>query len=251
MDACVQATMTPLAAGRPVRPGRIVLPRSTLTALLADLRVNRAVRVEAAARDFIGITTGLAQAGGNAVSAALAGAGRAEAWQHYPLEGRPDPEREPGYYYHCHESGARHPAEHGHFHLFMPVPTARRGAARGYVHLAAIAVDGHGLPVRLFTTNRWVTDETWLPAPRVQRLAHRFRLAGSDPLQRWINAVAGAFRPQLDLLLARRDARLQELSARRPLRAVLEDRRIETLSDCRISIHQQVAALEAADIRSK
>jgi hypothetical protein len=57
-------------------------------------------------------------------------------------------------------------AEHGHFHLFAQLGKDDRQIPR-YTHLLGIAVDARGLPLRLFTTNRWVTDETWLPAPSV------------------------------------------------------------------------------------
>ena len=226
-------------------PARLGLGHGALVRSLADLRMNRAVRVAAAARSFVELTTAFARAGGNVVQAALGDEAAAEAWRHYPAAGRPDAEAASSYYYHCHDPrDGRHRAEHGHFHLFAPVRAA--GGARGYAHLFAIGVDAHGLPRRLFTTNRWVTDETWLPAGQLARYVERYRLDGEAPLTRWLEAVAGTFQPQILALLERRDARFAALTQRRPAHAVLEDRRIETLSEVEVSIQRQVAAIEAA-----
>ncbi len=129
-------------------------------------------------------------------------------------------------------------AEHGHFHLFlraegMPPGVAplvfpevevlrrqktettppqaapmRRGSSDRVAHLVAIAVDGHGEPVRLFTTNRWVTGETWYRAADVVRMLDRFGPQGggdSALLDRWLGALVGLYRGDIEWLLERRD----------------------------------------------
>src|SRR5207248_5979454 len=67
-----------------------------------------------------------------------------------------------------------------------PVPPQsaplKRGGSDEVVHLVAIAIDGRGEPVRLFTTNRWVTGETWYCADDVIRMLDRFQVSGDMPL---------------------------------------------------------------------
>lgn len=142
------------------------------------------------------------------------------------------------YYYHCHDARETPAGEHGHFHVF-----ARRADGR-HVHLAGVAVDAVGWPRRLFTTNRWVTDEVLVPAAAV--LAEADRLAARaypDPLTRWLLPQLALFRPQLAALLQRRDLRLRALRRGRSRQRLLEDRRIRVLSQCRIDLPAQIAAL--------
>ena len=41
-------------------------------------------------------------------------------------------------------------------------------------HVVAISMDSKGRPLRLFTTNRWVTGETWYRADDVCKVIGRF-----------------------------------------------------------------------------
>ncbi len=117
-------------------------------------------------------------------------------------------------------------------------------------HLVAISMDACGLPVRLFTTNRWVTGETWYGAEDVMRMLDRFavdRGAPSRPLNGWITDMFTLFRPQMRALLAARDAAI--MSWRRRHRGkihVFEDRRLEVTSAAEIDIEDQVQRVEAA-----
>lgn len=143
------------------------------------------------------------------------------------------------YYYHCHDARETPRGEHGHFHLFA------RNRDGSHTHLVGVAVDGSGWPLRLFTTNRWVTDEALAPAPRVLALADQAaRLRQRDPLARWLLALLVLFRPQLGALLRQRDARLRALRRGRHRDRLFEDRRVRVLSQCRVSLPGQVAALE-------
>ena len=78
---------------------------------------------------------------------------------------------------------------------------------------AVFGVDASGWPMRLFTTNRWVTDEAWASAPDVLVLADRVVRSHrpADALGRWLFAQLDLFRPQIEVLLRRRDARLRAL----------------------------------------
>lgn len=173
--------------------------------------------------------------------------------------------------------------EHGHFHLFlrargmppgvsplvMPefavannpaapkaplIPsapqTAEGEAADPWSHLVAIAMDASGAPLRFFTTNRWVTGETWYPAADVARMLDRFvpGAAGTTTLlDRWIAAMLGLYKPQLCELLAKRDAAVMDWRRRRRAKVhVLEDRRLEVTSTLPIDIEAQLTGIATA-----
>ena len=177
-------------------------------------------------------------------------------WRHYPDGDIFDPRGGGLAYFHAHEAAERVPGELGHFHLFASPHRAPVGERRRFVHLVGLSVDAHGQPMRLFTTNRWVTGEAWREAPAVLRLADRFELdlpRPSRPLNRWLGAMPRLFRPQLERLLAERDqriaARVREIDpsgGSAAIRQVLEDRTLHVVSECAVSLPGQVAALETA-----
>ncbi len=182
-----------------------------------------------ACAQLIAAMQGLALSG-QTVPGLLIGAGAATHWTHYPADDAHDPASGFRYYYHVHPR-TRHP-EHGHFHVFHH----GRGQAQP-THLLGAAVDRLGMPVRVFATNRWVTDEQVQPATRVwQRLRrlHMTRPPRLQPVHDWIAALALAFAPQIRALLAERDERIRTGRA-----GLLEDRRIAVLSARRISLHRQ------------
>ena len=51
-------------------------------------------------------------------------------------------------------------------------------------HLVAIAVNSRGEPIRLFTTNRWVTGETWYHADDIIGMLDRFAIFDVEPSRR-------------------------------------------------------------------
>ena len=186
----------------------------------------------------------LAKQGHTAVHEVLPSRTTAEPWVQYPARMIEDSAAGTAFYYHDHGFSKRRPDERGHFHVFL-----RDGADR-YSHLTAIAIDFRGLPVRVFSTNRWVTDEAWMPAKPLLALAARFTLVaapGSVVLNRWITHCVRLFGPQLQWLISRRDERIAALeSPGRCARAILEDRRVEVLSECRLSLPQQIQALQSS-----
>jgi hypothetical protein len=198
-------------------------------------------------------------------------------WRHYPEGEVYDPASHAQYFYHRHPGPSRmrpaEPAEHGHFHLFLrgegmpagitplllpeltianaPLPRQsaplKRGGRDEVCHIAAIAVDGRGEPIRLFTTNRWVTGETWYRADDVVQMLDRFRVRGdrpSAPLNRWISALVCLFQPEIAALLRRRDKAILEQRWRRRGN-VLEDPRLEITSSFDIDLDARLAAVEA------
>lgn len=163
------------------------------------------------------------------------------AWDHLPPEDAHDPRSGYRWYYHCHPREARTAGEHGHFHLFSD---PQSGSA--VTHLVAISVSDRGLPLGLFTTNRWVTDERWQSATRVLNLLRDFGLSSPRVLRRvhrWLSHLLRAFEPQIRALLHARDERVAALRAT-ARSDVMDDRRIAVLSRCRIDLFAQAAALD-------
>jgi hypothetical protein len=225
----------------------------------------------------------MAAGGSSPLAEALQGAGPIFEWRHYPGGDIYDAASHAQYFYHAHPPGERPGGEHGHFHTFlrargmppgvrplvMPefavannpaapkaplVPSAPAPAAGEeadpWSHLVAIAIDATGAPLRFFTTNRWVTGETWYPAADVARMLDCFAFGESGPsplLNRWIAALLALYKPQLADLLAGRDAAVMDWRRRRRAKVhVLEDQRLEITSVLAIDAEAQIAQIEAA-----
>jgi hypothetical protein len=183
-------------------------------------------------------------------------------WTHYPEADIYDSASHAQYYYHAHAKQER-PGEHGHFHCFlrpkgMP-PGVRPAAVAGCLprenpndalsHLVAIAMDDRGYACELFTTNRWVTDETWYGARDVIAMLDRFAIdlaRPSWPVNRWITAMLRLFRPQIEALILERDEAIAGWQRRHPNSDVFEDRRLEVTSKLDISVEDQLGRLQAA-----
>jgi hypothetical protein len=201
-------------------------------------------------------------------------------WRHYPEGEVYDPATHVQYFYHRHPrpaaGGEERPTEHGHFHLFLrgeaippgttplllpeaavanaPVPRQsapmKRGGRDEVCHLIAIAIDAAGDPVRLFTTNRWVTGETWYRADDVIGLLDRFRLRAAEPsplLNRWLEATVRLFQPEIGVLLRNRDRAIMDWRARWPRRNAFEDTRLEIASSFAVDLEARLVAVEAGN----
>jgi len=241
----------------------------------------------AAGEALIECRRAMAEAGTSPLAEALQGAAPVYEWQHYPAGDTYDPASHAQYFYHAHPPGERAMPEggeeHGHFHTFlrargmppgvsplvMPefavannpaapkaplIPSAPQTAAGEeadpWSHLVAVAMDATGAPLRFFTTNRWVTGETWYPAADTARMLDRFALSTAGPsplLNRWIVALLGLYKPLLGDLLARRDAAVMDWRRRRRAKVhVLEDQRLEITSVLPIDLEAQIAQIDAA-----
>ncbi len=196
----------------------------------------------------------------NVVGECLKSQGTFYEFDHYPQGDVYDDETHAQYYYHAHRGVA---GEHGHFHTFvrakgMPagVQPVTRGGAEPWpegddvlCHLVAVSMDRHGLPIGLFTTNRWVTGENWYTATDVIRMLDCFVMDHaypSWPVNRWLTAMLKLFRPTVEALLHERDAVLRAWQEAHPGRDAYEDRELEIMSQARIAIDDQVAALRRA-----
>ena len=165
-------------------------------------------------------------------------------WEHYPKK---DARNRSGalFYYHAHAASQRMKDEHGHFHVFAPNVSASCPEDHRYTHIAGLSVDSRGMPLRVFTTNQWVTAECWESADQVCALARKTELKDAKPhkVGVWLDAIFAFFRPQIDLVIHLRDARIKTLEAQGRTQ-LMEDRRTHILSQCRIDFSTQILALE-------
>ncbi len=155
--------------------------------------------------------------------------------------------------YHCQRQPDPHGVGgHGHLHLFVP---AAPGAEP--THLIAVSLEARGLPIGLFTLNRWVAGDAWLPAAATAALLERFSFpaprrgaaaeqGGTDPrLGRWLTHILAFYRPEITALLEERDACLARRAQGSGLEAALDDRRLEIRSQRPIDWSADLARLQA------
>ncbi len=223
-------------------------------------QVDRATldTMASAAAEIAECTRVLRKAGLNPVGEVLKGQGKFVKMGHYPKGDVFDRETQSQYYYHAHREG-----EHGHFHCFLRAPGMPDGVApapeaegrdwprddKALAHLVAVSMDRFGVPIRMFTTNQWVTGETWYPGPDIVRMLPRFAIDHAHPswpTNRWLTALVRLFRPQIEALIVARDAALAAHRKAHPDTDPFTDRTLETLSETAISIAAQQAALRKA-----
>jgi hypothetical protein len=116
-------------------------------------------------------------------------------------------------------------------------------------HIVGIAMNRAGYPIRLFTTNRWVTGETWYTAKSVISLLPRFHMDlayQSWPVNIWITAMLELFRPDIEALLVKRDQAINDWQRQHPGVNVYESRNLEITSIKDISVEAQMARAEEA-----
>lgn len=200
----------------------------------------------------------LGKGGLNVVGEVLKGNGQFVELNHYPPGDVYDRDSHAQYYYHAHREG-----EHGHFHTFLrakgmplgaqPVPeAATKDWPKGtdaLAHLVAISMDKKGFPIRIFTTNRWVTGETWYPAREIRRMLGLFVIDHaypSWPTNRWITAMVRLFRPQIEALVDARDIEMRARALAEPEADIYEDRDFEVISEIEIDVDRQLERVRAA-----
>ena len=189
--------------------------------------------------------------GENVVSAVLDGRAYVE-WEHYPPDDARDGTSGAQYYYHAHAEEDGRTPDFGHFHAFVhessprvEVPVQPDIAEASVSHLIGISMARDGLPTKLFTTNRWVTGERWLPAERLVALLPQFVVVGAsgDYVSEWITSMVVLFRPVITDLLIERDSTLASRQRSHPDIDVFEDRRCAITSEREISLQDRIAAL--------
>jgi hypothetical protein len=237
--------------------------------MMANLGRMRVQSMLAAGNDVLDIQQSLAAKRSNLVAELLRGEADFFEQLHYPAGDVFDPATGAQYYYHAHRNEDR---EHGHFHIFQrpsfmpesfqPAQYAQPGVGRcsprealgrnwprgdqALAHLVGVAMDHYGQPVRLFTVNRWVTDETWFPAREVIAMLDRFELRHawpSAPVNRWLNGLLRLFQPEIVELIRRRDAAVEARGRANPRGDALEDRSLEVTASLDISVERRVRQL--------
>jgi hypothetical protein len=172
-------------------------------------------------------------------------------YAHCPDDDVIDLRRGSQFFYHAHRSRGN---EHGHVHLFWHASEsgrrryvrslARRWVRTAPTHLIAIALDDRGLPVSLFTVNRWVTDGHWFDAWTTLSLVDKFEMkdvAGHESSCAWVTNFVRMYRPVIEELLRRRDHRLSRYAGRSQ---ATSDQALEELSLLKIDWGKDLDALQ-------
>ncbi|MEE8144715.1 MAG: hypothetical protein V3T57_04835 [Kiloniellales bacterium] len=221
-----------------------------------------------AGRQVVEIYRVLAKTGDNVVGELLRGYETFYEWDHYPKGDVYDRETHAQYYYHAHVVEQRFPNEHGHFHTFVRPKGMPPGIKPADVpervekddpndelsHLIAIAMTSDGFPFRLFSTNRWVTGETWYRAKDVCVLLDYFEIDHAQPswpVNRWISAMIRLFKPQIAELLHARDRAVEDWARHRSGSDVFEDRDLEVTAYMEVSVEDQVRAISKALLKRR
>ena len=175
-------------------------------------------------------------------------------WDHYPPDDAVDAKTGARWFYHAHPPEERDAGEHGHFHLFLDrdtfdglqpraKPLDPEAPDAGVVHIAALSIDLNGLPTKLFTVNRWVTDEWLYDARAILERLEMFDLSeaseGDDLVNRWLTAAVATFVPEIERILIARDLALDAVSD-----DFFEDRSAEILSSVDIDLQHRVTELD-------
>ena len=240
--------------------------------MMANLGRARLQSMLASGIELLRIQQDLASRRSNLVAELLRGQDEFFEQQHYPAGDVFDPDTGAQYYYHAHRNETR---EHGHFHIFQrphllperfePVRYVKPGVGRckpqekigehwprgekALAHIVGVTMDNYGLPIRLFTVNRWVTDETWYSARDVIAMLDRFELRHSWPVpevNRWINHLLRLYQPEIVELIHRRDAAVEVRGRANPRGDALEDRSLEVTGFTEISVERRVRQLRRA-----
>ncbi|HJV85297.1 MAG TPA: hypothetical protein VJ698_07450 [Noviherbaspirillum sp.] len=187
------------------------------------------------ARSLLVAQLHIMQAGPGLATAALAGASRFVEWQHYPARDVHDKVSQSRFFYHAHSADERVEGEHGHFHVFVP----GNGSTASFSHLVGISLDTFGMPMRIFSTNRWVTDETWIDSSGMESRLARFRVDARGrmaPVAAWITAFVRAYKGDIGDLLRKRDTVVAKRTRKASLDQVLEDRKLAVISEKQVSL---------------
>jgi hypothetical protein len=178
---------------------------------------------------------------------------RHQSMHHYPKGDRIDRQTGGQYFYHCHRENFT-TTEHGHFHCFLreaSIPqyivrsTPQKRPKNPMTHLVAIGVNQLGQPIRLFTVNRWVTDEVWYDAQHTRSLLKRFKFSLSDSsswqlIDQWVEGMIHLFAPQIVWLHHQRDRIMANHHQTIGMDACYEHRAIEELSSLDINLPQYI-----------
>ena len=191
-----------------------------------------------AQQDLLSVHMHYAQRGQSLATAALAGAKDYVSWQHYPHADVKDAEHRSRFYYHAHDAHEMQAEEHGHFHLF--VDPANRMDGQDLIHLVGVSLNAKGEPLRLFTTNQWVTGEAYQSAAKLTAWVNNFSVQAKGrlaPLGKWLTALVKLYRQEVMQLLHERDHVLQK--HQQGLQLALADRSLHFTSQYKLADYWQ------------
>jgi hypothetical protein len=229
---------------------------------MATQPIKRLRMMLAAGEDVLEVFRVLTRTDDNVVGEVLRHQGTFFEWDHYPKGDVYDRKSHSQYFYHAHTIGGRDP-EHGHFHTFVRAKGMPRGMKPvnrpdrsqwpsgndALSHIVGISMDAKGLPIHLFTTNRWVTGEAWYKARDVIKMIGLYTIDHAQPswpTNRWVSGMVRLFWPQIILLIQARDLSVEAWEKQNPKQDVFEDRSLEITSQADIDIDVQIAAVKAA-----
>jgi hypothetical protein len=219
--------------------------------------------MKAAAKRVREIQSELENQGSNVIAEILRDGPEFYEWEHYPPGDVYDLASHSQYYYHAHaptnQSDVR-ADEHGHFHTFMRplgfpdninVPSDIDGLpaacpSGSLTHLIAVSFNFAGEPIRLFTTNRWVTDETWYPAVDVKQILSQFQVTGTGQHRHtsaWLTTLLRMYGPLIEQLIDTRDHAIRTHAPDMPEHKVWSDQSLEITSFADISLAKDIDAL--------
>jgi len=238
-------------------------PKLPFPADLSGLPEDKLEAMHDAAAAVLECERKLAQSGSNVVMKVLRDQGDFLIWERYPKGDLFDLKNHSHYFYHAHTPDEMADTENGHFHLFvrpaaiapemepwrLPGAVIPEDPAARFAHIGAVSVDNQGRLIRIFTTNRWVTNETLDRADDVIALLDHFAIDLDSPskaVNRWLTSLITLYRPQLEALLRARDATLEAFVQDHPGSEVLEDRALQNTSEVFVDTIKQIEAIEGA-----
>ena len=236
-----------------------------MTTKLAGLSTVRLELMAVAGGELAAAERALARQKTSVVARLLRDEGTFYEWDHFPAGDIYDPASGAQYFYHAHGAAPKSVGDKGKFHNLLPPAHSeaqRRASEHGHFHtflrpagpdkpchVIAVAMDYRGRPNRLFTVNRWVTEEGWADASKLIQMLDRFIIDQPRPsrwVNRWLSALLRLFRPQIEDLLLRRDQAIVEWSRRHPGVDPYFARELEILSQIDISLSAQIDAIARA-----
>ena len=184
-------------------------------------------------------------------------------WEHYPGDDAISVDRRYQWYYHSHSLADRPGSiEHGHFHLFARMEGAAEHvdaiAERTFLsvlgepdseattrHLLCVGMSPMGVPISLFTVNRWVTGDLLLSRASTLALLESMTLdTGYAAIDAVLTALAELYRSDIRSLMSQRDRSLRARAAKGP--GTLEDPNVEVLSELPLDLDGRISAALSA-----
>lgn len=218
------------------------------------------------ARRIVHVYQVLARSGAHLLDPVLKGKPPTQ-WAHYPDDDAIDERRRFQWYYHSHSPADRPGAvEHGHFHLFArtdarryPINPEREAAFLKKLgsedspsktrHLLAISLNPVGVPISVFTTNRWVTGDQLLTSEGSLRLLQSMTLdTGNTLIDRLICSLIHLNRSELISLFRQRDRTLFARAKHGP--GTIDDESVEVLSEFSVDLDRAISMARHRALRS-